>query len=163
MNKCEQTSRLNLLLDGELSETESRELIAHIQQCEICAAEWRELQSMQALWRKNAAPVMPEAAMARIHRSVDTAMGRQTFERVAHRLASLAALVVIAAGLWIIRPTATTTTTTTTATNTPAISLPDTWETAALKYTDDTNTSAEVGVATWIVADLSPRSGSSAR
>lgn len=153
MNKCEKTIQLNLLLDGELSEAESQELQAHIEQCDACTQQWRDLQLTQSLWRQDAAPRMSAGALARIHQSIDLAMGRQVIEKVAYRLASLAALVAIAAGLWVIRPASTATTTANASTT---ITVPATWETVALKYTDDTTTSsADVGVATWMVADLS--------
>ena len=156
MNKmnCDKILQLNLLLDNELPEAESRKLLAHLETCEICAAEWRELQATRELWRDNQPLTMSPQALASLHRNVDSAMGRVVIERIAYRLTSLAALVVIAAGLWIIRPDSTTATTPVTAKT--SITVPDTMETIALKFADDTAAaSGDVAVATWVVADLS--------
>ncbi len=156
MSACEQQKKLMLLLDGELNDADTRELMAHIEQCPSCSAEYQELQAASQMMLQAGDYHMTDDALARLHQNIDAAMSRKVIERVAHRLASMAALVLLAAGLWILRPAAATTTA---ATNT--ITVPATWETVALKYTDETAaSSADVGVATWMVADLSTKTSS---
>jgi anti-sigma factor RsiW len=101
MTPCPFEQHLDALLDDELSAPRQEELERHVQACPTCAAALEELRSLSG-WLKSAPqPHLSQIARARLHARVDDAANEQALVRVAHRLAAIAACVLVAGSAWL--------------------------------------------------------------
>lgn len=143
MSDCENKTRLSAYIDGELQARECAAIERHLAACDSCAAELADLRNISRLIGDWQPGMLSDAAALRIHNALDMLNWRR-MERIAGRLAALAASVALVALIWPAR----------------TANVPDslaTWEGAAVTLSDEPATSGvrEVALAEWMVADLS--------
>ena|SRR5690348_8481353 len=145
MNDCPDQSRIEAYHDGELSPQVARELQLHLIDCASCRDELRALQSMSQFVRSFAPSEMSRGAIDRLHEQVDSLTAVDTL-RFAKRLSSLAACLLVAAGVWFV------------STGQKSEASPAPWERAAVTLQlDNTTASAQTGdadTAQWMLASL---------
>ncbi len=145
MSECSNQSRIEAYHDGELPPEIAREVQLHLIDCAPCRDELRALQSMSQFVRSFAPAEMSSVAIDRLHQQVDSLTAVDTL-RFAKRLSSLAACLLVAAGVWFA------------STGQKSEASPAPWERAAVTLQLDSATaSAQTGDADtgqWMLASL---------
>jgi anti-sigma factor RsiW len=146
MTECPNQLQIEAYYDGELSPEAAREIDAHLADCDSCRRELQHLRAMtQFVQSFNPAPITRDV-MARLHEQVDALTQRDTL-RFAKQLSSLAACLLVAAGVWF----ATTSQT--------SEASPAPWERAAVTLQLDTNSQTSSATsddtAQWMLTELS--------
>lgn len=106
---CPNETWLSAYHDGELSETQQREIAAHVARCHVCARELRELSRLSRLFETNTTttllqrPTLSEASIERMHASVSDLMAERSLLRFTLRLSGIAAALLVAAGVWLVQ------------------------------------------------------------
>ncbi len=96
---CEKTTeRLGAYLDGELGEQEAAQVQEHLEACPRCAAELEELRRLDRLLSALPGMDAPEGFARRVRRAAERARRPARLRPV---LARAAAMLVLAAGLWL--------------------------------------------------------------
>lgn len=97
---CEQSRQLSAYYDGELRPEECRSLEAHLAECAVCRTELAHLRTLSRLVAGVGESDVPEGLALRVHERVDSA-GDVVVVRLAERLMAVAAVVMLASGVWL--------------------------------------------------------------
>lgn len=151
MSECTNQSRIEAYHDGELVPEIAREVEAHLATCAPCREELRSLKAMSQFVKSFAPAELSSDALERLHDQVDVLTQRDTL-RFAKQLSSLAACLLVAAGVWFASTGQTTE------------AAPAPWERAAVTLQLDTATASATGesdTAQWMLTSLSSSRGDS--
>lgn len=100
MDDCEETRRVGLLHDGELSAGQRERTEAHLAGCAACRAALVEVRGVSALLRTAVPEAVPAGLLGRMHAAVD-AFADRLIRRFAYCVAAAAAAVLLACSLWL--------------------------------------------------------------
>jgi anti-sigma factor RsiW len=91
------------MLDGELDAQRGSALEAHLPACPACQAELEALQQLGTMLRTELKPPpIDAAALQHLHAQVDD-FGDRSLRHMAEALSGLAAAILIACSLWLVR------------------------------------------------------------
>lgn len=150
MSECQQACRLNAYHDGEMPAGARAELEQHLRQCPQCTAELERLRAMSRLAAAVPAVEIPPMTLQRLHRRIDLLPSR-TIARLAEVVSAIAATILIACVVGLVRQPAS---------NGTAASMAI-WETPAQASSpaDTTDAASEESLANAIAQDLSGNNG----
>jgi anti-sigma factor RsiW len=102
MNTCPFSEQLEAFYDGELDQSRRGEIERHLPQCPSCAAEARRLEAMSRLLASWPGPKLSQIGLYRLHSRVDQAMEEGVL-RFARLLSAIAACVLVAGSVWLVK------------------------------------------------------------
>ena len=97
---CERNRQLSANYDGELHPEESASLEAHLTDCPACRAELEHLRIISRLVARAGESDVPQGLTMRLHERIDAA-GDVVVVRLAERLMAVAAVILLASGVWL--------------------------------------------------------------
>ena len=157
---CELEHFLTAYHDGELPERQRRELAEAVVLCPTCAKALREIDELSqafASMRSIPRPTLSADSMVQLHEHVDAMTSDRSLLRLAEALSGIAAVLLVAATIWMTQARSSATTEPETSWQAEAIALQQQPQPA-----DESQQLARTGnveTAEWIVAGLSSRRG----
>jgi len=145
MRDCEHIEQISAYYDGELSPEERRLMETHLQQCDVCARELRQLKRLSSLMSGVRMPELPVGVLRRLHDNA-ASLRQRMIVRLAERLTAAAAAILVVCAAWIFVDRAR-------GEALPTVASP--WELTAVSPADDPLVSEQQQIARWIVEDLS--------
>ena len=149
MGDCKHNRQVSAYHDGELPEEERVRLEAHVARCASCARELEELRELSRALSGTHIPGAPAAVFERWHGTVATVRERVLIG-MAEALTAAAAVVLAACASWVWYGSGKTE---------ASVTMPNTWELAAVGVGDESTTSDTQQFVQWMVRDLSLENG----
>jgi anti-sigma factor RsiW len=109
MNTCAFNTNLHAYHDGELAGEELALFEQHLNTCDACSQQLRQLQAMSDLFAAAPQVTLSQIAMHRLHRRID-AGADQGLLRLGWTMSAIAASLLLVASVWLTRMSNPTTT-----------------------------------------------------
>jgi anti-sigma factor RsiW len=102
MATCPFSESLSAYHDDRLDERQRSEIERHLPTCPSCAAELAQLRAISGLFASASQPRLSQIAQHRLHFAVDEAMDEGVL-KIVRVLSAIAACVLVAGSLWLVR------------------------------------------------------------
>jgi len=149
VNNCNHIKDVGPYHDGELSPEARRRVEAHLERCEICAAELEQLRGISRLIGNAVVPTLSGAARRRLYAPANRMPQRSMLKFARQLTAAAAAVLIICSGVAGIGF----------GTREASAEMPSSWELAAIKPDLESAESETQQFVNWIVVDLSRVNG----
>ena len=103
ISDCTYHACLEAFHDGELDAAARADVSRHLETCSTCASELSNIQSTSRLFDEAPVPRLSQISLYRLHANLDLLTDRGLL-KIARILTGLAASVVVAGSLWLMRP-----------------------------------------------------------
>lgn len=94
MNECQHASKVMAYYDGEIVGQARTDIERHLDECAACRADLERLAALSSILGEAPAPQMPQAALDRLHQSVQRLPSRGVL-RLAEFLSAAAAAILV--------------------------------------------------------------------